>query len=50
MSGWNISEQREIVAEIAALEHQRVAAESRRDSFQGVYGQISDKVLGACRV
>lgn len=46
----DISEQREIVAEIAALEHQRVAAESRRDSFQGVYGQISDKVLGACRV
>lgn len=46
----DISEQREIVAEIAALEHQRVAAESRRNSFQGVYGQISDKVLGACRV
>lgn len=46
----DISEQREIVAEIAALEDQRVAAERRRDSFQGVYGQISEKVLEACRV
>lgn len=46
----DIDEQREIVAEIAALEDQRVAAERRRDSFQGVYGKISDKVLGACLV
>lgn len=45
-----IDEQREIVAEIAALEDQRVAAERRRDSFQGVYRQISEKVLGASRV
>lgn len=46
----DIDEQREIVAEIAALEDQRVAAERRRNSFQGVYGQISEKVLEACRV
>lgn len=46
----DISEQREIVAEIAALEDQRVAAERRRDSFQGVYARISEKVLEACRV
>lgn len=46
----DIGEQREIVAEIAALEDQRVAAERRRDSFQGVYKQISERVLEACRV
>ena len=46
----DIGEQREIVAEIAALEDQRVAAERRRDSFQGVYKQISETVLEACRV
>jgi len=46
----DIEEQRETVAEIAALEDQRVAAEKRRDSFQRVYGQISGRVLEACRV
>jgi type I restriction enzyme S subunit len=44
----HINEQKEIVAEIAALENQRVAAERRRDSFQGVYRKISEKVLEAC--
>lgn len=46
----DLDEQREIVAEIAALEDQRVAAERRRDSFQGVYQKISEKVLEACWV
>ncbi len=46
----HINEQKEIVAEIAALENQRVAAERRRDSFQGVYRKISEKVLEACWV
>lgn len=45
-----IDEQREIVAEIAALESQRMAAERRRDSFQGVYRKISEKVLESCWV
>jgi type I restriction enzyme S subunit len=45
-----IDEQKEIVTEVAALENQRVAAERRRNSFQGVYQQISEKVLEACWV
>lgn len=45
-----IAEQKEVVAEVAALENQRVAAERRRNSFQGVYKQISEKVLEACWV
>lgn len=43
-----INEQNEIVAEIAALENQRMAAEMRRDNFQSVYQKISEKVLEAC--
>lgn len=46
----DVDEQKEIVAEIAALESQRVAAERRRDSFKGIYRQISEKVLEACWV
>ena len=46
----SVDEQREIVAEIATLEQQRVAAERRRDEFQAVYRMISGKVLEDCRV
>ncbi len=44
----SIDEQKEVVAEIAALETQRIAAEHRRDSFQHVYRKLADKVLEAC--
>jgi type I restriction enzyme, S subunit len=46
----SIKEQQEIVAEISALERQRVAAERRRDDFQEVYRRISGKVLEECWV
>lgn len=44
----SLDEQREIVAEIAALESQRMAAERRRGSFQTLYRSISSKVLDGC--
>jgi type I restriction enzyme S subunit len=46
----SIGEQKEIVAEIADLERQRVAAENRRDVFQDACRMISDKVLEGCGV
>lgn len=44
----SIDEQKEVVAEISALETQRIAAEHRRDSFQHVYRKLADTVLEAC--
>lgn len=44
----SIEEQKEVVAKVATLEVQRVAAEERRDSFQHVYRKLAKSVLEPC--